>query len=66
MPDERPKPNISTGMKSHKLKVINIKLIELIKKPKNIKTFSDNCTNLFIGWTAAGELKAYWQVQLDH
>jgi hypothetical protein len=46
MPEERPKANISIEMKSHKPKVINIKLMELMKNPKNIKTFSINCGNL--------------------
>jgi len=42
MPEEIPKANRSAEMKSHRLKVINIKLIELIKKPKVIKVFSTN------------------------
>jgi len=42
IPEEIPKENRSAEMKSHRLKVINIKLIELIKKPKVIKVFSTN------------------------
>ena len=38
-----PKENKSTEMKSHRLRVIKIKLIELMKKPKMIKVFSANC-----------------------
>jgi hypothetical protein len=43
MPEEIPKENRSTEMKSHRLKVINIKLMELMKKPRVIKVFSANC-----------------------
>ena len=43
MPEEMPKENRSAEMKSHRLKVINIKLIELMKKPSVIKVFSANC-----------------------
>ena len=43
MPEEMPKENRSSEMKSHRLKVINIKLIELMKKPSVIKVFSANC-----------------------
>ena len=43
MPEEIPKENRSTEMKSHRLKVINIKLIELMKKPKIMRIFSANC-----------------------
>ena len=43
MPEEIPKENRSAEMKSHRLKVINIKLIELIKNPRIIKVFSVNC-----------------------
>ena len=43
MPEEIPKENRSTEMKSHRPKVINIKLIELMKKPSVIKVFSANC-----------------------
>jgi len=42
MPEEMPKANRSAEMKSHRVKVINIKLIELIKKPRVIKVFSAN------------------------
>ena len=66
IPEEIPKANMSTEINSHKPKLINIKLMELMKKPKNINILSDNCTNLFIRWTAAVELKADWQLQLDH
>ena len=43
MPEEIPKENRSAEMKSHRLKVINIKLIELMKKPKKMRIFSANC-----------------------
>ena len=43
MPEEIPKENRSAEMKSHRLKVINIKLMELMKKPSVIKVFSANC-----------------------
>jgi hypothetical protein len=43
MPEESPKANRSAEMKSHRLKVINIKLIELMKKPKIMSVFSANC-----------------------
>jgi len=43
MPEERPKANRSAEMKSHRLKVINIKLIELMKKPKIMRVFWANC-----------------------
>ena len=43
MPEESPKANRSAEMKSHRLKVINIKLMELMKKPKVISVFSANC-----------------------
>ena len=43
IPEEIPKENKSTEMKSHRLRVIKIKLIELMKKPKMIKVFSANC-----------------------
>ena len=43
MPEEIPKENRSTEMKSHRLKVINIKLMELMKKPKVMSVFSANC-----------------------
>ena len=49
MPEESPKANKSAAIKSHRLKVIKIKLIELMKKPKNIKVFSANFGKLFIG-----------------
>jgi hypothetical protein len=49
MPEESPKANKSAEIKSHRLKVIKIKLIELMKKPKNIKVFSANFGKLFIG-----------------
>jgi hypothetical protein len=65
MPEERPKANTSSGIKPHKLKLINIKLIELMKKPKNMKTFSANCANLFIGLTAATGLRVYQEIQLS-
>ena len=42
MPEEMPKEKLSAEMKFHRHKVINIKLIELIKKPKIIKVFSAN------------------------
>jgi len=42
MPEEMPKENRSAEMKSHRLKVINIKLIELMKKPKVMRVFSAN------------------------
>ena len=42
MPEERPKANRSAEMNSHRLKVINIKLIELMKKPKIMSVFSAN------------------------
>jgi hypothetical protein len=57
MPEEIPKENRSAEMKSHRLKVINIKLIELMKKPKNIKVFSANFGNLFIGLIIARSLR---------
>jgi hypothetical protein len=47
MPEESPKANKSAAIKSHRLKVIKIKLIELIKKPKNIKIFSANFGKVF-------------------
>jgi hypothetical protein len=59
MPEERPKANTYIGIKSHKLKVINIKLIELMKKPENIKTLSVNCASLFIGLNAATRVRVY-------
>ena len=40
MPEERPKEKRSAEIKSQRHKVINIKLIELMKKPKKIKVFS--------------------------
>jgi hypothetical protein len=43
MPEEIPKENRSAEMKFHRLKVSNIKLIELIKNPRIIKVFSVNC-----------------------
>jgi hypothetical protein len=43
IPEEIPKENKSTEMKSHRLRVIKIKLMELMKKPKMIKVFSANC-----------------------
>jgi len=43
MPEEIPKENRSAEMKSHRLKVINIKLIELMKKPKMMRVFSAIC-----------------------
>lgn len=49
MPDEIPKENTSAEMKSHKLKLSNIKLMELMKKPEIIKAFSANCGNLVMG-----------------
>jgi hypothetical protein len=49
MPDEIPKENKSAEMKSHKLKLSNIKLMELMKKPEIIKAFSANCGNLVMG-----------------
>ena len=42
MPEEIPKANRSAEIKSHRLKVINIKLIELMKKPKIMRVFSAN------------------------
>jgi len=42
IPEEMPKENRSAEMKSHRLKVIKIKLMELMKKPKKIKVFSTN------------------------
>ena len=42
MPEEIPKENRSAEMKSHRLKIINIKLIELMKKPKVMRVFSAN------------------------
>ena len=42
MPEEMPKENRSAEMNSHRLKVINIKLIELMKKPKVMRVFSAN------------------------
>ena len=58
MPDESPKANLSAEMKSHRLKVIKIKLMELMKKPEIIKTFSVSFGNLFIGILAAKRLIA--------
>jgi hypothetical protein len=42
MPEEIPKENRSAEIKSHRLKVINIKLIELMKKPRIMRIFSAN------------------------
>ena len=42
IPEEIPKEKRSTEMKSHRLKVIKIKLMELMKKPKIIRIFSAN------------------------
>jgi len=52
MPDEIPKENKSAEMKSHRLKLIKIKLMELMKKPEIIKAFSANCGNLVMGMLA--------------
>jgi len=49
MPEERPKANVSSDMKSQRLKVINIKLMELMKKPRIIKVFSTNWGKVIIG-----------------
>ena len=43
IPEEIPKENRSAEMKSHRLKEIKTKLIELMKKPRAIKVFSANC-----------------------
>ena len=43
IPEEIPKANMSTEINSHKPKLINIKLMELMKKPSVIKVFSANC-----------------------
>jgi len=43
IPEEIPKENRSAEMKPHRLKIINIKLIELMKKPKVMRVFSANC-----------------------
>jgi len=53
MPEEIPKANRSAEMKSHRLKVINIKLIELIKKPRIIKVFSANWGKVIISMIVA-------------
>ena len=42
IPEEMPKENISAEIRSHRLKLIKIKLIELMKKPERIKIFSVN------------------------
>ena len=60
MPEEIPNANISAEINSHKLKVINIKLIELIKKPKNIKTFSANFGKFLILGMITSGLSAWW------
>jgi hypothetical protein len=49
MPEEIPKANVSSEMTSQRLKVINIKLMELIKKPRIIKVFSTNWGMVIIG-----------------
>jgi hypothetical protein len=49
MPDEIPKENKSAEMKFHRLKLIKIKLMELMKKPEIINAFSANCGNLVMG-----------------
>jgi len=64
MPDESPKAKISAGMMSHRLKVIKIKLMELIKKPEIIKAFSANCGNLVIILLAVKGLIAKWSVSI--
>ena len=58
MPEERPKENISAEMKSHRLKLIKIKLTELMKKPERMKVFSANCGKLVIGLMTTSSLGA--------
>jgi hypothetical protein len=56
MPEDSPYANRSTEIRLHKPRMINIKLIQLIKKPRVMRVFSVRRDKGVIGLIAASGL----------